>query len=160
MRPLIIIRKFHPDDFSWVIALEREVFNEHDPRMYMEFYETCPEGFLVTEVNGIIIGFVVGLQSGPKEGRVFSLAVDPRFRNMGIGTSLMKRVLEVFRENGLREAVLEVRMSNRRAQQLYQRLGFQPSSVHPHYYNDGEDAVVMKKTLSPLLRIFRSAGWR
>lgn len=70
-----LIRKFEPQDFPWVIEIERKVFNEHDPFFYMQFYETCSEGFIVAQLNGFIVGFVVGFKSLEVMGCIFSLAV-------------------------------------------------------------------------------------
>jgi ribosomal-protein-alanine N-acetyltransferase len=45
---------------------------------------------------------------------------------------------------GCRNAVLEVRASNRGAQRLYSRFGFAPVAVRKGYYADNnEDAIVM-----------------
>jgi len=45
---------------------------------------------------------------------------------------------------GARVATLEVRLSNEAARLLYQRFGFRPVGVRPHYYSDnGEDALIM-----------------
>ena len=40
---------------------------------------------------------------------------------------------------------LSVRLSNEGAVRLYQHLGYQSVGIWPHYYLDGEDAVVMEK---------------
>ncbi|MCZ7373105.1 MAG: ribosomal-protein-alanine N-acetyltransferase, partial [Candidatus Methanoperedens sp.] len=55
-----IIRKFQPEDFPVVINIEQQVFNEHDPFYYMQFYETCSGGFIVAQIHGLVVGFVVG----------------------------------------------------------------------------------------------------
>jgi ribosomal-protein-alanine N-acetyltransferase len=48
------------------------------------------------------------------------------------------------RDFGARQAILEVRASNRAAQRLYAGLGFAPVAVRKHYYTeDREDAIVM-----------------
>jgi ribosomal-protein-alanine N-acetyltransferase len=42
---------------------------------------------------------------------------------------------------------LEVRVSNLAAQQLYQQHGFKIIVTKKHYYENGEDAYLMEKTL-------------
>ena len=65
---MLIIRKFQPNDFNTVIGIEKLVFNEHDPFYYMKFYETCSEGFVVAEMDGIVAGFVVGYRISEETG--------------------------------------------------------------------------------------------
>ncbi len=142
--PLNLIRKFRPADFPAVIDIERRVFNEHDPFFYMQFYETCSDGFIVAEVNGLVVGFVVGFMAKETTGRIFSLAVMPEYRSRRIGSALLKELIEVFREYGASEVVLEVRISNIKARRFYERHGFSQTGILERYYTDGEDAFLMK----------------
>ncbi len=82
---LMIIRKFEPLDFEGIVAIEYEAFTEHNPYLYMNFYEMNRDTFLVAQEDKMIVGFVVGYRSGPDEGRVFTLAVGENFRKRGIG---------------------------------------------------------------------------
>ncbi|MFQ6061653.1 MAG: ribosomal protein S18-alanine N-acetyltransferase [Methanosarcinales archaeon] len=147
---MILIRKFQVNDFEDVISIEQEAFKECNPQLYMDLYELSPDGFLVAELNGKVVGFVIGLQISCYEGRIFSIAVNKKYRGIGIGTQLMLRILNVFRANNISEVTLEVRVSNIRAQYLYRRLGFQACWIEKGYYDNGEDAIIMKKSLSPL----------
>lgn len=139
-----IIRKFIPQDFPWVIDIERKVFNEHDPFFYMQFYETCSDGFIVAEINGFVVGFVVGFLTSSNTGRIFSLAVLPEYRNRGIGGALLDEIRNYFKEMKAREVILEVRSGNRKARMFYERRGFYQDGVLEKYYNDGENAFLMK----------------
>jgi ribosomal-protein-alanine N-acetyltransferase len=142
---LIIIRKFEPPDFPYIIETEKKVFNEHDPYFYMQFYETCPDSFIVAEMNGMVVGYVIGFQTIEKTGRIFSLAVDPGYRNMGIGGALLEEILAIFGREGISEIVLEVRSDNVKAQRFYKRHGFLKFGMIEKYYNDGENATLMKR---------------
>ncbi len=141
---LNIIRKFEPPDFPSVISIEKQVFNEHDPFFYMQFYETCSDGFIVAQLNGLIVGFIVGFLTPDVKGRIFSLAVLPAYQNRGIGSSLLKEIIEVFREIKVPEIILEVRQGNVKAKRFYERHGFIATDVMEKYYNDGESAYLMK----------------
>jgi [ribosomal protein S18]-alanine N-acetyltransferase len=46
-------------------------------------------------------------------------------------------------DSGARNLTLEVRVSNRGAQLMYQRFGFAPAGVRARYYENTEDAIVM-----------------
>lgn len=139
---LIIVRKFQPQDFQWVIDIEREVFDEHDPYLYMQFYETYPETFIVAEINGIVVGYVAGFLASEGIGRIFSLAVLPAYRNRGVGGSLLKAITDIFRRMGVLEIILEVRISNIKARRFYERHGFHRTGIVENYYYD-ENAILM-----------------
>ncbi|MDY6964573.1 MAG: ribosomal protein S18-alanine N-acetyltransferase [Halobacteriota archaeon] len=143
----IYIRLFKPSDFAQLINLEREAFQETNPYVYTNLYESCPNGFLVAEKDGLVIGYVVGLLTDDHEGRIFSFAVNKRHRRSGIGTELLNAIFTIFRDNEIFKVRLEVRQSNEAARSLYRKLGFNVTGFIPRYYSDGEDAIVMKKTL-------------
>jgi ribosomal-protein-alanine N-acetyltransferase len=145
---LNLIRKFEPADFPWVIDIEKQVFNEHDPFFYMQFYETCSDGFIVAQVNGLVVGFVVGFLASQTTGRIFSLAVHPSYQKRKLGSALLKEIIQVFRGIGVSEIILEVRSGNVKARRFYEGHGFQLTGVVERYYNDGESAFMMKLKIS------------
>ncbi len=89
------------------------------------------------------------------EVHILQLAVAPAFRRKGLASLLMRYVLEKKYREGLRHAWLEVRASNRAAQQLYAGLGFIIASRRKNYYAPQppeflrEDALVMCFRPSP-----------
>ena len=141
---MIIIRKFQPQDFQWVIDIERKVFDEHDPYLYMQFYETYPDGFIVAEINSFVVGYVAGFVASEGTGRIFSLAVHPSYQNRGIGGSLLKEMIDIFHEMRVSGIILEVRRSNIKAIRFYKRHGFYQSGIAEKYYHNAEDACLMK----------------
>jgi ribosomal protein S18 acetylase RimI-like enzyme len=56
--------------------------------------------------------------------RIDSIAVLPSSRGLGIGTRLIKKVIETAKKRGLTEVVLEVVDTNPEAKRLYKNLGF------------------------------------
>jgi ribosomal-protein-alanine N-acetyltransferase len=146
---LIIIRKFKPQDFQWVIDIERMVFDEHDPYLYMQFYETNPDGFLVAEVNGIVVGYIAGFLASAEVGRIFSLAVHPAYQNRSIGSYLLKEIINTFRREGVLEIILEVRSSNLKAQKFYEKHGFYQTGIIEKYYNNEENGCLMRREIHP-----------
>jgi len=144
---MIIIRRFQPGDFSGVIDIENEQFSEHDPYMYMTLYELNEDTFFVADHHGVVVGFVVGIVSVDEQGmygRVFSIAVREAYQGLGIGTQLMKSVIDVFHRKKIKNIVLEVRKRNIRAIRFYQRLGFVVTGIEIGYYSDYEDAIIMR----------------
>jgi ribosomal-protein-alanine N-acetyltransferase len=78
------------------------------------------------------------------EIHINNVAVLPRYRGRGMGTALMRFVLEEAKRLGATRATLEVRASNSGAVRLYERLGFHPAGVRPNYYSSPvEDALIL-----------------
>ncbi|RMG53223.1 MAG: N-acetyltransferase [Acidobacteria bacterium] len=105
--------------------------------------------------DGTMIGFAVGMLEPGGVGHVISVGVAPEWRRQGIGRLLMGEIERGFIKRGATITRLEVRTGNRPAQQLYVKLGYTITERLPHYYANGDDALVMVKSL-PVRRSF----WR
>jgi ribosomal-protein-alanine N-acetyltransferase len=99
--------------------------------------------YFVARVGREIVGYA-GLMMSLTDGHVTTIAVDPAWQRSGIGTRLLVAVAREAVERGAVALTLEVRLSNRAAQEMYRRFGFTPVGVRKGYYADtGEDALVM-----------------
>jgi [ribosomal protein S18]-alanine N-acetyltransferase len=75
---------------------------------------------------------------------VMNVAVDPEYQRRGIATRLLERLFELTDEDDGRGYTLEVRVSNREAIRLYEKLGFERHGIRRGYYTDNrEDALIM-----------------
>ncbi|RLF99389.1 ribosomal-protein-alanine N-acetyltransferase, partial [Thermococci archaeon] len=108
-------------------------------------YEVHRKTFLVAYENDVI-GYIIGIIDR-LEGHIISLAVDDDFRRKKVGTLLVKRLLEIFKEKDVNKVKLEVRKRNTKAQKLYKKLGFFEAKELPRYYENGEDGILMMKYL-------------
>jgi len=99
--------------------------------------------YVVARVGRDVVGYG-GLMMTADDGHVTTIAVDPRWQRHQIGTRIL---LVLAREAIIREArslTLEVRLSNKGAQELYRRFAFGPVGVRKNYYAEtSEDALVM-----------------
>lgn len=141
------IRDFEVVDIRRVMEIEVDSSLDGDAGLYLELHDEWPEGFLVAEREGRVVGFIVVILTPEGEGRVFSLAVDSRFRGRGVGRVLLKAAFGVLRKRKIGYVELEVRVSNSIAMGLYNRMGFMEVGFFPYYYKDGEGAILMKKVL-------------
>lgn len=83
------------------------------------------------------------------QGEILNLGVALAARRRGIGTALVRRLLEHFATRGVVSAFLEVRESNLPAQQLYETFGFAAVGRRQRYYHrPTEDAVVLRAAIS------------
>jgi ribosomal-protein-alanine N-acetyltransferase len=95
----------------------------------------------VAEARAEVVGYS-GLMLVLPEAHITSVTVDPQRRGSRIGTRLMLRMCQEALAAGANSLTLEVRVSNRNAQALYERFGMAPVGVRKRYYKD-EDALVM-----------------
>jgi ribosomal-protein-alanine N-acetyltransferase len=93
--------------------------------------------------NGELVGYLV-ISRYVDAWHVMNVAVVPERRRQGIASTLFDRLFEVTASDGRRGYTLEVRISNKAAIKLYERLGFQSRGVRRGYYTDNrEDALIM-----------------
>jgi ribosomal-protein-alanine N-acetyltransferase len=84
------------------------------------------------------------------EVHIVTLATHPAYRRQGLSEHLLRQMIEQCRNAGARLVTLEVRASNRAAQQLYAKSGFVEVGLRRAYYQDnGEDALLMTLFLEP-----------
>lgn len=95
-----------------------------------------------------VIGYVGFRLESAYEMHISTIAVHPDWRGRGLGELLLLTAIEKTLERGVRMMSLEVRPSNKTAQRLYQKYGFQFKSVQYGYYRDGENALLMEANLS------------
>ncbi len=139
------VRTFQPDDMFPVIKLASETLPEcYNPSLFNYFYETFPQGFLVNEKLHKIVGFIVGAKTTPDTARILMLAVAKQHRRYGVGKSLLNQFLKELTLQNIKHIELEVRIDNKQAIKFYQKHGFDITDVLTNFYQNGEDAYLMR----------------
>ncbi len=82
-----------------------------------------------------------------QEAELLRIAVEPELRARGHGHELMKTCEGQLSRLGIRTLLLEVRVSNTPARQLYDASGWRQDGLRKAYYKDGEDAALYRKEL-------------
>ncbi len=101
------------------------------------------------EITGIakIIAMAV-LWNIVDEIHIGTIAVHPDQRNQAIGVRFLCHILAEARKEGMEKALLEVRQSNQKALNLYQKFGFKVDGIRKNYYHDNrENAILMSVSL-------------
>jgi len=154
-----LLRRFNEWDLYSVIEINRWCLPEnYVPSFFIETFRRCPSAFIVAEMGGQLIGYIMCRMEGGfsnivrfkfvQKGHIISVAVLPEYRQRGIGSGLVGAVMRVLRGIGADECYLEVRETNDGAMGLYGKLGFSRARVIPRYYANSADAVLMVRSLS------------
>src|SRR5438552_3903816 len=99
--------------------------------------------YIVAKVGREVVGYA-GLMMSVTDGHVTTIAVDPAWHRHEIGTRLLLTLAHEAIDRGALAMTLEVRLSNRGAQGMYKRFGFNAGGVRKgHYADAGEDALAM-----------------
>ena len=116
-------------------APPRSIIEDEALQVYVrDFGKESDDRCLVAEVDGKIVGAVwtrIMDDYGHIDDQTPSLAISlyKAFRNRGLGTQLMRRMLERLRADGYKGVSLSVQKANY-ALQMYTKLGFVPIADH------------------------------
>jgi ribosomal-protein-alanine N-acetyltransferase len=147
------LRRMKAEDLAAVLAIERASFpNPWPASTFLGEVQNSPVSHPYVAVTGsggreVLIGYVIFWLIAD-EAQINNIAVHPEFRKQGIGESLLRRALDLIRGLGGSFVILEVRLSNQTARNLYLKLGFSELDRRQGYYlNPEEDALVMGLSL-------------
>ncbi len=102
----------------------------------------------LTGENGRLLGFS-GYWLLADEGHISTIAVHPDWQGRNLGELLLLNMLYLQCEQQAILSTLEVRRSNRVAQALYAKYGYELVGERPRYYKNGEDALLLTRHLAP-----------
>lgn len=130
---------------STIAKLEQVCFSEPwSAEGLIDSYKSGTK-FFAAENGNHLIGYI-GVKAVIDEGYITNVAVFPQYRKHGAATALINKVFEYAMENALSFVSLEVRVSNRDAVSLYEKLGFITEGRRKDFYrNPREDALIMTK---------------
>ena len=141
-----MIRPWETADTKAVAEIEARSFSDPwNEKMLAETLRMPAFKGFVYEENGEVIGYI-GLIL-PDDAEIALIAVREDHRRRGIGEKLLERAAEEAKEGGAKNVFLAVRTGNSAARALYEKNGFVPVYVRNRYYSDGEDALVMVRSL-------------
>jgi ribosomal protein S18 acetylase RimI-like enzyme len=168
---LYTVRVAQTYDIPAIKAANRANLPEnYSPEFFSRHLQLWPALSLVAECDGVLIGYALGrvelvAQPAPTGtsvpypcvrlvrphrqpvGHVTSVAVNDDFRGFGVGKALMTALHNhLDTEHNVVGVALHVRVSNTTAIKLYaDSFQYEVAEVCKAYYEDGEDAYVMKR---------------
>ena len=145
----MIIREMKPEDVPAIAELEKQCFSAPwSENMIISSLENRLSCWLVAEIEGAIAGYV-GSEAVLDSADMMNIAVALEFRRQGVGAALVNGLVSRLQSKSVSFLLLEVRVSNKPAIAMYEKLGFLQVGLRPRYYcNPREDAFVMRKELT------------
>ena len=144
-----VIRSMRKEDVLQITQIEKlsfpspwscGIFSSELDRRNFAFYYVIEYQDKITAYTGY---WKVG-----NEAHLVNMAVHPAFRRNGLGSRLLKYILEKAQNQGLNTITLEVRRFNLAAQKFYESFDFKKVAIRPGYYVEtGEDALVYWKKM-------------
>lgn len=139
-----------PERVPAVLAIEQVAYTH--PWTRGNFLDTLNAGYQAQCLlaGDELLGYFVAMK-GVDEVHLLNITVAPAFQRQGWALVMLDALVLWARSQGAHWLWLEVRVSNARAQQVYQRRGFVRAGLRKAYYPAGdgqrEDAVVMSLVL-------------
>ena len=145
LRPMVV------DDVDDVHALECSVFPHPWSRVnFMDSLASGYDAWVLRDGAGALAGYFL-LMYAVDEAHLLDVAVAAARQGSGLGRYLLDRIAARAREQRMESILLEVRPSNVRALQVYERYGYTAIGRRKGYYpaHEGrrEDAIVMRYVL-------------
>ena len=140
----VSIEPMLPGDVEAVTRIDRRCYpSPWLTGAYTTELTNCSAAYLVARCASGVVGYG-GQWVVSGEAHITTLAVEPAYQRRRIGERLLIALIEEAWHEGASHITLEVRESNRAAQNLYQKYGFCAAALRKNYYTDnGENAIVM-----------------
>jgi len=136
------VRRLAYSDLPAVISVERRSFPAPWSLAMFVLELSKPSGICLAATDGDVLAGYLVCSRYDRVWHLMNVAVAPERRRQGIASRLISQLIA---EAGDQlPFTLEVRVSNRDAIAMYEKLGFRSAGVRPRYYQDnGEDALIM-----------------
>jgi len=143
--PHPLIRRIEEKDFARVSNITNYYF-PHVGATPSKITKRRSKGFdyFVAVVNAVVAGFA-DYKLMERKVKLMGLAVDPEFREVGIGSALLSKICEVAVREGKSAVYLQVKQSNLPAIELYRSNGF---IITRKVEKGAESSYLMSKVLS------------
>lgn len=144
----IEIKKARVEDLDGVYEIENQSFPfPWKKEIFEDEFKTSISNIYLAKSQQEILGFIIfWIVRG--EMHILNIAVHPDQRKNGIGKKLIEFSEKFAKERGVKYCLLEVRESNKTAQKFYEKFSYEFLYKRAKYYEDGEDAIVLQKTLT------------
>ena len=143
----MIAREWKISDVPQIAEIEKQCFSDAWSKEAFESGMNSPFFYgILFEEGGQVCAYACEMVVF-EDAEILNVAVSPPFRRRGLGEKLLLALEEYAKGKGAERLLLEVREGNIPARGLYEKQGFSAFGIRKNYYEDGENAVVMQKTI-------------
>jgi ribosomal protein S18 acetylase RimI-like enzyme len=149
-------------DVAPLSELEKQCFSSDllSKRQFGYWVKAKHRVFLGAFINDVLIGYgLVILRKGTSLARLYSLAVSPEFRGLGVANALLLQLEQACVEHKRAYLRLEVSENNVAGIALYKSMGYSQFGDYAHYYEDNSNALRMQKPVLQNVNALRFAAY-
>ncbi len=143
---LMRLRKMRKTDFARVLEIEAKNYRfPWSQETFKDCFAALSYTCWVCEEGDKVVGYgILSIAAG--EAHILNISVAPEAQGLGVGRKMMEHLIEIARKKA-QTLFLEVRVSNTKAQALYESLGFNEIGIRKNYYpaenNSREHAIML-----------------
>ena len=140
----LFFEKMNQSHISAIAEIERQCFSKPWSENAIDAeLENESAYFYVAKLNGEAVGSI-GMHCAADECYIANVGVLKKYRNMGVGSALVKYAADTAQRMNMSFISLEVRPSNTTAVRIYERLGFERVGLRKNFYSEPkEDGAIM-----------------
>lgn len=143
-----MIRKAIPSDIFHMVKLEKSAFKTTlgEKFLLQELNDNPFSFYYVYVLNKTVIGYI-GFRVYDDQAEMMNFVVNPDYQNEGYGSQLLTYCLDELEKKHVKTISLEVRKSNKKAQHVYEKVGFKLSHIRKKYYENEDGYVLVKEVM-------------
>ena len=146
-KPLITIKKVGAEFAPFLSKLHQATFTQHwTEEDFTAMFSVRSTQAFIAEIAGEAVGFIL-TRSILDQAELISIATIVPQRKLGVAAKLSGSAMADAKQRGAAQMFLEVAERNISAMQLYSKLGFVKTGLRKAYYADGDNAVLMARSL-------------
>lgn len=147
---MITIRNFQDSDYPVLCELDAPMFSGMGgPILFRHIQELFGDLFLVAEMEGDIIGYILGgvhLEDAAR-GKLIRIGVCPGHQRKECGTQLTAELFSRMKSRGVTSVHVTVALENSAARSFYAKIGFVQKEIRENYFYPDIPRLVLEKTL-------------
>lgn len=147
---MITIRNFQDSDYPVLCELDAPMFSGMGgPILFRHIQELFGYLFLVAEMDGDIIGYILGgvhLEDAAR-GKLIRIGVCPGHQRKECGTQLTAELFSRMKSRGVTSVHVTVALENSAARSFYAKIGFVQKEIRENYFYPDIPRLVLEKTL-------------
>ena len=144
---MISIKQIYEKDIDLCFELDSNTISLWSKQQWADEFKKKDINVFVLLLANLVIGICV-FQVVLDEAQINYFVIDKNFRKRGLGSYLMRYLIEQCKNLNINKLLLEVSRSNFTAEHFYDRFNFSTVGVRRNYYKDGSDALLKEKKIT------------